>query len=142
MKAAIIILSLVLQFTSVAASANSVERLLPNIRDRVRQCTIIPFTYNENKTRVEHALKSHCPEVKVLPTANYQVTAKIKVAGHRFIATLIETEFTDGDFFDVEIRDLESNDVYRIYNALAYGDVLLGVLDGNTRGVTSHLIAE
>jgi hypothetical protein len=145
MKAVILIISLVLSsFSGVAMASpqNSVEKLLPNIRDRVRHCTVMPYHMDLNHVRVEHSLQSHCPEVKVLPVINHQVSAKIRVAGHQFIATLVETEYTDGDFFDVEIRDLTSNDSYRIYNALAFGDVLLGVLDGNTKGVTANFVHE
>jgi hypothetical protein len=142
MKAVIlIIISLVLQSTSTFAyHENSVERLLPNIRDRVRNCTILPYLFNEHQMRVEHALRSHCPEVKVLSDRNG--AAKIRVAGHQFIATLIETEFSDGDIFDVEISDIVSGDTFRFQNVLAFGDILLGVLEGNTQGVSTSLVNE
>lgn len=140
MKAVILIISLILQSSSTFASVNTVEKLLPNIRDRVRNCTILPYQFDDNKMRVEHALRSHCPEVKVL--TDRKGAAKIKVAGHQFIATLIETEFTDGDFFDVEIKDLASGEAFRSYNVLAFGDILLGVLEGNTRGISTSLVSE
>ena len=145
MKAVILIISLVLSSFSgvaMASSQNSVEKLLPNIRDRVRNCTVLPYHMDLNQVRVEHSLVSHCPEVKVLPVIKHQMKAKIKVAGHQFIATLIETEYTDGDFFDVEILDLTSSDSFRIYNALAFGDVLLGVLEGSTQGVVPNFVSE
>lgn len=141
MKAVILIITLFLQAsTSFASEENAVERLLPNIKDRVRNCTILPYLFDENQMRVEYALRSHCPEVKVLE--DQKNAAKIKVAGHRFIATLIETELSDGDIFDVEIRDMDSGEIFRFYNVLAFGDVLLGVLEGNTGGVNTSLVSE
>lgn len=118
-----------------AGEMASTGKYLPNIQDRVRQCVTLPYVYQADGIRRDQTLISHCPEVKVLPVVNHVKSAKIRVAGHQFVATLVETEFTDGDFYDVEIRDLQSNDAYRLYNVAAYGDVLLGVLNGNTKGV-------
>ncbi len=143
MKAVILIISLLINAQAAFASTgNTVENLLPNIRDRVRQCTVLKYNYTKNHVRNEHALISHCPEVKVIANESTSAVAKIRVSGHQFIATLIETQYSDGDFYDVEIRDLVSKDSYRIYNTLAYGDILLGVLEGNTHGVTTSLVNE
>jgi len=145
MKALILIISLALSSSTVFAAGSSVEKLLPNIKDRVRSCAILPFAMNNNNVRVEHALKSHCPEVKLVPPADGSTkfnTAKIRVAGHQFTAQLIETVYSDGDLFDVEIRDIVTNETYRSYNVLAFGDVLLGVLEGKTTGIVNSLISE
>jgi len=133
MKKISLILS-ILVLTSASAFANSVDNTveshLSNIRDRVRQCSLLPYTMKEN-VKVYHPLVSHCPEIKVLTKG----LAKIKVGGHIFAARLIETEDTDGDFYDVQIRDFRSNDTYLLHNVLAYGDVLLGILDADTRKI-------
>lgn len=124
-----------------AASASTVESLLPNIRDRVRDCSILPYHYKDNN-RVDHAIMSHCPEVKVVPVEHGMPQAKIKVAAHTFIATLIETQFSDGDMFDVEIKDVVTNDSYKMTNVLAFGDVLLGVLGGSTNGIRDNMLVQ
>ena len=143
MKAVILIISFLISAqAALASTGNTVEKLLPNIRDRVRQCAVLPYSFTKNNVRKDKALVSHCPEVKVLPKVDHKIKAKIRVAGHQFIATLIETQYTDGDFFDVEIVDLASSESYRIYNTLAYGDILLGVLEGNTHGVSTSFVNE
>lgn len=134
---AFVIISIWVISGSSAIAAHSVQKLLPNIQDRVRQCSVLPYVINANQVSVSHHLRSHCPEVKVLPRDAQVNRAKIKVAGHQFIATLIETEFTDGDFYDVQIQDLRTGDQLRFFNVPAFGDVLLGVLEGNTTGVES-----
>ena len=147
MKAIILIISVVLSSTTAFATGSSVEKFLPNIRDRVRNCTVLPYHYNKNNVRVEQALLSHCPEVKLVPAidggaAGVKFSAKIRVAAHQYTARLIETAYSDGDFYDVEIRDVVSNEVYRIYNVLSYGDVLLGVLEGQTNGLMTAFVNE
>lgn len=148
MKTLVVLITLFLNLAPRAvafdqfASTHTVEKYLSNIQDRVRQCSILPFIYDQNQNRVEHSLRSHCPEVKLVAAEGRVPSAKINVAGQRFVAQLIETDFTDGDFYDVEIRNLYTNESFRIFNVLAYGDVLLGVLGGQTKGVTSTLVSE
>jgi hypothetical protein len=155
MKALLVLITLTLQLTPMAVAAtqeaarvsesrseHTVEKYLPNIRDRVRQCTILPFVYDSNRVRKHQSLRSHCPEVKLLSTAEGGGVAKIHVYGQQFVARLIETEYTDGDFYDVEIINTSTRESYRIDNVLAFGDVLLGVLGGETKGVTEHLVTE
>jgi hypothetical protein len=151
MKAFLVLITLTLPFTPVAVafdrmsdhpSSHTVEKYLSNIQDRVRQCSILPFVYDAHRMRKEHAFQSHCPEVKLLPVSGAHAMAKIRVAGHQFIARLIETDFSDGDFYDVEIRNLNTQETYRFDNVLAYGDVLRGVLGGETKGVTSTFVVE
>jgi len=148
MKTLIVLITLFLNFAPRAvasdqlAAGNTVEKYLSNIQDRVRQCSVLPFAYDNNKNRVEHSLRSHCPEVKLISVDGRVPAAKINVAGQRFVAQLIETDFTDGDFYDVEIRNLYTSESFRIFNVPAYGDVLLGVLAGQTKGVTATLVSE
>jgi hypothetical protein len=103
---------------------------MSNIIDRVRNCSALPYTLKDG-VKVYHQLTSHCPEVKVLEKGR----AKIKVGGHTFFAQLVETPDTDGDLYDVVIRDYISNDSYTLVNARAYGDVLLGVLNGVIKNI-------
>ena len=151
MKALLVLITLTLQLTPMAVAAtqesshssdHTVEKYLPNIRDRVRQCTILPFIYDSNHVRKEQSLRSHCPEVKLIKSVQGGVVAKIHVYGQQFLARLIETEYTDGDFYDVEIVNAHTQESYRIDNVLAFGDVLLGVLGGESKGVTEHLVTE
>ena len=120
---------------------NTVESHMANIRDRVRACAILPYHY-QNNNRVDHAILSHCPEVRVIPVEHGMPEAKIKVGGHQFMATLIETQFSDGDVFDVRIIDLNTKDTYVLSNVLAFGDILLGVLGGSTNGVPAALATQ
>lgn len=123
---AILIASLVTQ----AANAGVIEAHLKNIQDRIRACVILPYTV-KNERKVYHALISHCPEVQVFSKGK----AQIKVGGSTYQAVLVATENTDGDFYDVVIREPISNDRYRMTNVLAYGDVLLGILAGESLGL-------
>ncbi len=127
---------------SALTSDHTVEKYLSNIQDRVRQCSVLPYAFDRNQNRVEQALRSHCPEVRLIQGQGKIPAAKINVAGQRFVAQLVETEFTDGDLYDVEIVNLNTKENYRIYNVLAFGDVLLGILGGQTNGVTSTLVSE
>ena len=105
---------------------NSVEAHLANITDRVRNCSVQPYTIR-NGVKVFHPLMSHCPEVKVLEKGK----AKIKVGGSIYNVYLTDSPNSDGDFYDVVIRDYISNDTYTLKNVLAFGDVLIGILSGN-----------
>jgi len=148
MKALIILITMFIQFaplavaTTQSGSVHTVEKYISNIRDRVRQCSILPFAFNANNVRIEHSLRSHCPEVKLIAGHGSLPAAKIHVAGQQFTAQLIETQYSDGDFYDVEIRNVFTNETYRFDNVLAYGDVLLGVLGGETKGVSTAFITE
>lgn len=112
------------------AQANVVESHLKNIQNQVRACTVLPYTVKHGH-RVFQNLISHCPSVKLVA----QGKAVIKISGITFQAVLVETEYTDGDLYDVVIRDPKSHDQFRMYNVLAYGDILLGVMAGNTQGI-------
>ena len=109
------------------ATQNAIVPYLPYLLNRVENCSINAYTV-QNGVKSFHALISHCPEVKVVATG----VAKVKVAGQIFQIDLVETERTDGDIYDVVIRNVRTLDEYRIYGVMAYGDVLLGVLKGNT----------
>lgn len=137
---------LILIFLSVGASAhaqaqnfsNSVAQHFGDIANRVRECSVLPYSVDANGAKALHALYSHCPEVKVLPEG----VAQVRVAGHRYEVTLLASIDSDGDFYDVQIRDVVSNELYTLANTLVYGDVLLGVLGGNTNGLVESYISD
>ena len=120
-----------------ATENNSVTTHLSNIQDVVRHCSIVPFTF-KNGVKVYHNLLSHCPQVKVLQKGK----ASVKVGSQTFFITLLESPDSDGDLFHVDIRDYISNDSLVLPNVHAYGDVLLGVLVGDTRGVPKSYFPE
>lgn len=126
-------------FTSNAANGNIVEYHLANIRDLIRSCTILPYAVKDG-VRAYHHLKSHCPQVKVYQVTDHVGRARIKLGSHHFLATVRESLGSDEDFYDVEIREVQSKDTFRISGVLAYGDVLLGVLNGNTNGIPTKRV--
>ena len=126
------------QMSDSSDHPNSVEAHLHNIVDRVHNCALLPYTINESGARAFHAILSHCPEVKTLANGS----AKIKVAGHQYSATLVEATDSDGDFYHVQIKDLDSKEVAILENIPAYGDILLGILSGDTRGIPQVQISD
>ena len=120
--------------TSQAESQNNLpafQTRMSAVVEQVRACSMIPVTLCE-KVPVFHALTSQCPEVKVVAPG----VAKVKVEGRIYLVSLVESEISDGDFYHVQIKDMSSGEQVRYLNVLAFGDVLLGVLNGNTEGLT------
>ena len=132
MKKLLIVLAAVsgLTFSANQASANNVEAHLHNMQNRIRSCTVLPYTV-KNGVKVLHQLISHCSEVKMVE----KYRAHIKIGGSTFVAQLRESADTDGDFYDVVIRDYISNESFTMHNVLAFGDVLRGVLGGDIKNV-------
>lgn len=133
---------LILGALSMNTSQAGSQNLLPALQTRmnavveqVRACSIIPVTLRE-EVPVFHALTSQCPEVKVVAPG----VAKIKVEGRTYLVSLVESEISDGDLYHVQIKDMSSGEQVRYLNVLAFGDVLLGVLNGNTEGLTQTRI--
>jgi hypothetical protein len=129
----LIILGVVSAFAQANAStgSDSITQHLPNIIDRVSKCSFLPFTIDQDGHKSYHAILSHCPEVKVVSPG----VAKIKVASHIYQAVLVESRDSDGDFYDVSIQDVRTGENKAFTNIAAYGDILLGVLGGNTEHV-------
>ena len=123
-----IILGVASAFAQANAATGPITRYLPNIIDRVSQCSFLPFTLDKDGQKTYHAVTSHCPEVKVIAPG----IAKIKVASHVFNAVLRESPDSDGDFYAVTIQYINSGESQTFPNVAAYGDILLGVLGGNT----------
>lgn len=109
-------------------------RILGYLVDRVRNCAILPYTINDQGRKVYHAIQSHCPEVRVTGPG----TARARVATRTFEIRIEESSYSDGDFFDVEFRDVRTGDQQRYEGILAFGDVLLAVLGGNTTGLNER----
>jgi hypothetical protein len=115
---------------STVAQANVVETHFKNIQNKIRSCVVLPYSV-KNQHRVYQNLISHCPEVKVVAKGK----ASIKVGSNTFQAILVETEYSDGDVFDIVIREARSHDQLRLSNVLAFGDILLGLLGGSFEGL-------
>ena len=134
-------ITLLLTTSSSFAQSNSVESRLPFIRNLVRTCAVQPYSYNvKSNNKVLHSLISHCPEVTVITPSQGLPQAMIKVGGLKFLATMQESESSDGDFFDITIREVGTTDSVKLGGVLAYADILLGILSGNTDGVPSQLL--
>ena len=118
--------------------SNSVESHLNEIVSRVRDCSVLPVSYSQDGVKTLHALESHCPEVKTLTGGS----AEVKVASHAYSVVLVASPDSDGDFYDVQIKDIASSEIHTLPNVLAYGDVLLGILNGNTNGLKTVLVSD
>ena len=129
---------LALSFAVSAPSyANNVEAHMHNIRDLIRSCSVLPYSLRDG-VKAYHTIRSHCPEVKLVEKHR----AKIKLGGNTYYAQLNEVKHSDGDFYDVVIRDYISNEEFVLYNVPAYGDVLLGVLGGHIRKIPQVYVAK
>ena len=116
-----------------ASAQASVKDFLPQIMNQVRQCAVVPVSYNANGGKTVHAMISHCPEVKVINPN----LAMIEAAGRSFTAAITESPDSDGgDLYQLVITDNSDQDHLDVNNVLAFGDVLLAVLMGNATGVT------
>ena len=137
MKTTAVIFSLVLSLTSASAFAydNQVKSEMNHITDRVRQCSVLPYS-TVNGLETDHTFVSHCPEVKVITDS----TAKIKVAGHIYNVNMKESFDSDGDLYDVQITDAATGESYTVQNTPSYGDILRAVLGGSTDGVQKSLV--
>jgi hypothetical protein len=116
-----------LSLANATQSTNLVERLLPNIMNRVSECSVRPYTVDQNGSKTYHAMISHCPEVQVTSPG----VATVKVDAYTFQAVLSESPDSDGDFYHVTIQDVQSGQTAVMQNVPAYGDILLGLMGGN-----------
>ena len=104
---------------------------LEAVISKVQQCAVLPFTIKDNGQLSYHAMFSQCDEVQIVAPG----VATIDLNGHGYVAALTETVDSDEDFYDVDVKDLLSGKIYHIDHVIAYGDVLLGMLSGDTRSV-------
>ena len=136
------ILVVVLGLISVVASANAasgIDQVLPSITARVLECSILPYTVDASGIKTQHALVSHCADVKVVSPGH----AEIKVAAGTFHVSLKNSPDADGgDLNDVTIQNIQTGEHKVISNVLSYGDVLLGVLGGDTSHVFEKLVTD
>ena len=122
----------------VVNSPNSVQVMMPSIVQLVRKCSILPFTFNKDGRKVYHALMSRCGSVLVMPKG----MAKIKLNGRAYGVTMNDAEDSDGDFFHVQIKDLNTKEIATLSNIPAYGDVLLAILSGDIRGIPESFLSD
>jgi hypothetical protein len=118
-----------------AQSSNSVQTHLKSITALVRSCVEQPYTFKADGTKMYSELVSHCLYVTIVQKGE----AKIELSNRAYDAQITESTDSDGDFYDVKIVDLNTHDEYTMPQVLAYGDVLLGVLQGDTHDVPEVL---
>jgi hypothetical protein len=118
------------------SESNSVQMNLTSISDLVRSCVVQPYSIKADGTKVYAPLKSHCLYVTLINESQ----AQIQFDRHLYQAQITESRDSDADFYDVLITDLTTNDQMTIPEVLAYGDVLLGVLKGDTHDIPEVLI--
>ena len=123
-------------FSAQAADPNGIQAHLRNIQNKVRACSVLPYTFN-NGVKVFHHLISHCAEVHVLGKGK----AKIKIGGNVYDLALVATRDTDGDIYHIRLRNSLTNEAMTLKNVPAYGDILLGILDGNSRGIPMQYVS-
>jgi hypothetical protein len=117
--------------------AGGFEESLSSLTSRVLECSVLPYTVDASGTKTEHALISHCADVKVVSPG----LAEIKVSGTVFRASLKDSPDADGgDLNEVTIQDVSTGEAKVFSNVLAYGDVLRGVLGGDTTHVFQKLV--
>lgn len=144
MKFLAIIVATLISFGAEAQTRSNVARSnttvvashLKNIQNRVRACTVLPYSLKSGR-KVFHQLVSHCPEVKVIDKKK----ASIKIGSMTFQVIMVESPDSDGDLYNIVIREPISNDRYRIPNVLTFGDILLGVLVGDTQGLRQSFVS-
>ena len=113
-----------------ARPATDLQSILPDLTDFVRKRVHIPLGMRQGNP-VHHAMVSEDPALQNTGKGE----AKLSFRGHEYRAKLIETENSDGDFYHVDLTDLTSRQVLRSPDILAFGDVWLGLLQGNPAGV-------
>lgn len=144
-----VILSLVFSVLGVSgASAQSVQSgpsLFVTLRPVIRQCVTLPYVHQQGR-RIYRDLVSHCDQLKVIredgqrsgrQMRGKQYRAVLNWSGRIFQIAMTPSAQSDGDFFDVSIRDKNTGKVERVRNVLAYGDILLAVLEGSVDGLKS-----
>jgi hypothetical protein len=143
MKALILLLTVLASFNALSAQATSVSgagidpRHLNSILDRVRNCAILPYSLNERGQKVYHAIQSHCPEVRVIAPGQ----ARVRVFARAFLLIIEAPGYSDGDFFNLRVKELQSGSESVFEGILAFGDVLLAMLGGRTEGLQERLVA-
>ncbi len=129
------ILGVLIMNTSEANSGSSFPRQLNQLAEQVRSASVIPVTLRDG-VPVFHALNSRSSDVKVTGPGQ----AEIKLGTEIFHVSLLESEISDGDFYHVQILNVNTGEQTRLDDVLAFGDVLLGVLGGDTRGLKQETL--
>ncbi len=136
MKSAILVMiGLFMVNLAHAADLTSGARQLKSIEKRVHECSVLPYTMEAGR-KSYHEIYSQCDDVKVVAKG----VATVEIDGHAYVAAISETEDSDADIYNVEIKDLTTGKFLHIDHVFAYGDVMLGLLGGNTTDVQELLI--
>ena len=115
---------------------NSVQSNLPRIANFVRNCVVQPYSIKADGNKAFGLLKSHCVAVTVI----HEKLAQVLYYRHLYQIQILESADSDADFYDVQVTDLVTNEKASMTEVLAYGDVLLGVLGGDTHDVPAVLM--
>lgn len=116
--------------TAVAASAGEtgpISTQLESIATRVKQCALLPYSLKESH-KTNHAIMSRCSQIKLGAPG----TARITLGDQVFLAKITASANSDGDFYDLTIQSMNTRESAIFQNILAYGDVLLAVVSGDT----------
>ncbi|RYZ66724.1 MAG: hypothetical protein EOP09_12225, partial [Proteobacteria bacterium] len=110
----------------------SLDQRFSALQSIVREGVILPVTQKADGNVKLHRLENHSLNIQwESPT---RMVLRTEVG--EFSVELYESAQSDGDLYDVEITDLKSNERIVNEHVFAYGDVLLGVLGGQTEGLT------
>jgi hypothetical protein len=116
------------------------ETAISRLQTKVRACVTLPYVKEQGR-RVYQKLVSHCPELKVVkPTSDQPQKrdhhfAKLILDGRVYQIWMTPAARSDGDLYDLAIRDSASGQVERFRDVLAFGDIWLGVLEGQIEGL-------
>jgi hypothetical protein len=116
------------------------EAVIARLQSKVRGCVTLPYVKEQGR-RVYQKLVSHCPELKVVkPTADQPRKrdhhfAKLILDGRVFQIWMTPASRSDGDFYDLAIRDSATGQIERFRDVLAFGDIWLGLLEGQIEGL-------
>ncbi len=120
-----------------AAPMNAVwANRLEKIQNEVRRCTELPYVLKPNGQKQFFTLINRCADIELAAQVKGRFQrARVRTPDGFFTIELIETPMTDGDIYDVRIRDLAARTQIILPAVFAYGDVLLGALGGDLNGV-------
>lgn len=124
-----IALAITFSVTPMAQTAEATPqanaRFLSEVRDLVSRCAVQPYTIQSGK-KAYGRLESSCPELQV-----QGAEARFQFEGRWSVAKIVDSEDSDGgDLNDISIQDDHGNEVAQLKEVLAFGDILLGLSDG------------
>jgi len=104
------------------------------VRQLIEKCAVQTVAFDLEGRKVQGPLRSACAEIQVSDNG-----VAFELHGERYFAFLEESEFSDdGDLFNVIVQDAHGEVVAYRSEAVAFGDVLLG-LAGHLNGMPEVL---